>query len=99
MKDLGFGQGYRLAHYEADKVAADLVCLPDSLVGAAYYRPTREGNEGRFKERLEWLRGMRARAQRPAAGGAPAGSATADGTGEERTDPHSQDAVGGANPG
>ena len=99
MKDLGFGLGYRLAHYEADKVAADLVCLPDSLAGAAYYRPTREGNEGRFKERLEWLRGMRARAQRPAAGGAPAGSATADGTGEERTDPHSQDAVGGANPG
>ena len=99
MKDLGFGQGYRLAHYEADKVAADLVCLPDSLAGAAYYRPTREGNEGRFKERLEWLRGMRARAQRPAAGGAPAGGATADGTGEERTDPHSQDAVGGANPG
>ena len=99
MKDLGYGSGYRLAHYEADKVAADMRCLPDSLAGATYYRPTEEGNEGRFKERLAWLRGVRARAQRPAAGGAPAGSVTADGTGEERTEPRSQDASGGANPG
>ena len=99
MKDLGYGSGYRLAHYEADKVAADMRCLPDSLAGATYYRPTEEGNEGRFKERLAWLKRLREQAQRPAAGGAPAGSVTADGTGEERTEPRSQDASGGANPG
>ncbi|RRR25575.1 replication-associated recombination protein A [Schaalia georgiae] len=63
MKDLGFGRGYRLAHYEADKVAADMRCLPDSLVGAEYYRPTEEGNERRFKERLEWLKRLREQAR------------------------------------
>ena len=63
MKDLGYGQGYRLAHYEADKVAADMRCLPDSLAGAEYYRPTEEGNERRFKERLEWLKRLREQAR------------------------------------
>ena len=63
MKDLGYGQGYRLAHYEADKVAADMRCLPDSLAGAEYYRPTEEGNERRFKERLEWLTHLREQAR------------------------------------
>ena len=63
MKDLGYGQGYRLAHYEADKVAADMRCLPDSLAGAEYYRPTEEGNERRFKERLEWLKRLREKAR------------------------------------
>jgi len=65
MKDLGYGQGYRLAHYEADKVAADMRCLPDSLAGAEYYRPTEEGNERRFKERLEWLKRLREQARGP----------------------------------
>ena len=63
MKDLGYGRGYRLAHYEADKVAADMRCLPDSLAGAEYYRPTEEGNERRFKERLEWLTHLREQAR------------------------------------
>ena len=63
MKDLGYGQGYRLAHYEADKVAADMRGLPDSLAGAEYYRPTEEGNERRFKERLEWLKRLREQAR------------------------------------
>ena len=63
MKDLGYGRGYRLAHDEADKVAADMRCLPDSLAGAEYYRPTEEGNERRFKERLEWLKRLREQAR------------------------------------
>lgn len=63
MKDLGYGRGYRLAHYEADKVATDMRCLPDSLAGATYYKPTGEGNEKRFKERLEWLTHLREQAR------------------------------------
>lgn len=61
MKELGYGDGYRLAHYEEDKVAADMQCLPDSLVGAQYYSPTREGHEQRFAERLAQIKALRAR--------------------------------------
>ena len=74
MKDLGYGQGYRLAHHEADKVAADMRCLPGSLAGAEYYRPTEEGNERRFKERLAWLRGLRDRARAAAPRGTSGGA-------------------------
>ncbi len=59
MKELGYGKGYRLAHHEENKVAADMQCLPDSLIGTRYYRPTEEGREKAFKERLEWLRSLR----------------------------------------
>ena len=30
-----------------------MTCLPESLLGHTYYRPTREGLEGRFADRLE----------------------------------------------
>ena len=51
MKDLGYGQGYQYAHDTADKLT-NMQCLPDSLQGRVYYRPTEEGVEGRFKTRL-----------------------------------------------
>ena len=38
-----------------DKLTA-MQCLPDSLVGREYYRPTEEGLEGRFKTRLETIK-------------------------------------------
>ena len=63
MKDLSYGEGYRYAHDEEDKVAAGMQCLPDSLVGTRYYEPTTEGRESAFKERLEWLQGLRRAAQ------------------------------------
>ena len=57
MKEIGYGRGYRLAHYEENKIA-DIQCLPDSLVGTEYYTPTEEGVEARIKARLaavkEW---------------------------------------------
>lgn len=59
MKDLGYGEGYRLAHDEEGKVAVDMQCLPDSLVGTEYYTPTKEGHENRFRERLVRLRALR----------------------------------------
>ena len=59
MKDLGYGSGYQYAHDVEGKVAADMQCLPDSLVGTEYYTPTEEGREGLFKARLEQLRELR----------------------------------------
>ena len=31
-------------------------CLPDALEGKEYYRPTEQGNETRYKERLEQIK-------------------------------------------
>ncbi len=55
MKELGYGDGYVYAHDTEDKVAA-MQCLPDSLLGREYYRPTNQGLEERFRERLEWVK-------------------------------------------
>ena len=56
MKDLGYGKGYRYAHNEEEGVAP-MDCLPPSLKGRAYYRPTERGFEETIKRRLdEWTR-------------------------------------------
>ena len=55
MKELGYGKGYEYAHDYEDKLTT-MQCLPDSLVGREYYRPTEEGVEGRFKARLEQIK-------------------------------------------
>ena len=64
MRDLDYGKGYQYAHDTEEKLT-DMRCLPDSLEGRNYYRPTREGLEARFAERLktikEWKREKRAR--------------------------------------
>ena len=51
MKDLDYGKGYQYAHDTEEKLT-NMQCLPDSLVGKEYYRPTEEGVEGRIKSRL-----------------------------------------------
>ena len=57
MKQLDYGRGYQYAHDTQEKLTA-MTCLPESLRGRTYYRPTREGVEGRFADRLaeinEW---------------------------------------------
>jgi putative ATPase len=58
MKDLGYSEGYRYAHDEEGKVA-DMDCLPDSLQGRRYYRPTQEGREKHLAARLEEVRRIR----------------------------------------
>ncbi len=58
MKDLGYGKGYKFAHDYENKIT-DMQCLPDSLVGRTYYRPTEEGLEVRFKNRLEEIKNLR----------------------------------------
>ena len=59
MKELDYGKGYKYAHDEPDKVAADMDCLPPSLTGRRYYHPTQEGREKQLAQRLEELRKIR----------------------------------------
>ena len=54
MKELGYGDGYIYAHDTEDKLSA-MQCLPDSLEGRRYYKPTTQGQEARVKERLEQI--------------------------------------------
>jgi putative ATPase len=60
MKELGYAQGYKYAHNEEDRVA-DMDCLPDSLKGRTYYRPTNEGREKQLAARMEEIRRIRGR--------------------------------------
>lgn len=62
MKELEYGKGYQYAHDTADKLT-DMQCLPDSLLGREYYRPTEEGVEARFKARLQEIKDWKARAK------------------------------------
>ena len=55
MKDLGYGSGYKYAHDYEEKLT-DMQCLPDSLLGKEYYRPTEEGLEARYTTRLEEIK-------------------------------------------
>ena len=55
MKDIGYGKGYQYAHDYKDKLTT-MQCLPDSLKDRTYYHPTEQGVEGRFKQRLEYIK-------------------------------------------
>ena len=59
MKDLDYGKGYQYAH-DAKEHITNMQCLPDALVGRAYYQPTDQGMESRFRERLEWIKAWKA---------------------------------------
>ena len=58
MKQLDYGKGYRYAHDEEGRVA-DMDCLPDSLKGRSYYKPTQEGREKLLAQRMEEIRKIR----------------------------------------
>ena len=55
MTDIGYGKGYQYAHDYRDKLTT-MQCLPDSLKDKTYYHPTEQGVEGRFKQRLEYIK-------------------------------------------
>ncbi len=55
MKEIGYGKGYRYAHDYEDHLTS-MQCLPDSLVGKEYYRPSQQGTEARFAERLQQIK-------------------------------------------
>jgi putative ATPase len=60
MKNIGYGKGYQYAHDIDDKVA-DMECLPESLAGRNYYRPTDQGFEARLRQRMEEIRKLKAK--------------------------------------
>ena len=55
MRREGYGKGYQYAHDTAEKLT-DMQCLPDSLLDREYYRPTDQGVEARYAERLEQIK-------------------------------------------
>jgi putative ATPase len=60
MKDMGYGDGYRYDHDEADANAAGQQFLPDALIGTEFYAPTPRGLEAKIGEKLAQLRARRA---------------------------------------
>jgi len=52
MKQLDYGRGYQYAHDDPEAVTG-MDCLPPSLAGRTYYRPTDRGFEKELKRRLE----------------------------------------------
>ena len=63
MKELDYGKDYQYAHEQPDAIAA-MDCLPPSLSGTRYYRPSDRGFEKEIKRRLDgWEQIKRARRQ------------------------------------
>ena len=52
MKELNYGKGYQYAHDTKEKLTS-MQCLPESLQGKEYYRPTEQGLEAKYKAKLE----------------------------------------------
>jgi putative ATPase len=64
MANIGYGKGYQYAH-DAEEKVTDMTCLPESLLGRTYYKPTDQGFEARIRQRMEEIR----RIQKKSAGG------------------------------
>lgn len=60
MKNIGYGKGYLYAHEIEEKIA-DMTCLPESLAGKTYYRPTDQGFEARLRQRIEEIRRIKSK--------------------------------------
>ena len=55
MKELNYGKDYKFAHDYEEKITS-MQCLPDSLVGREYYKPTEQGMETKYKTKLEQIK-------------------------------------------
>ena len=55
MQELNYGKGYQYAHNTEEKLT-NMHCLPDSLLGTEYYKPTTQGLEARVKARLDEIK-------------------------------------------
>ncbi len=60
MKELNYGKGYQFAHDSKEKLTT-MECLPPTLMGKSYYHPGTQGNEIRFKQRLEQIKAWKER--------------------------------------
>jgi len=56
MKDLGYGEGYRYAHDEADALAPGQTHFPDTMAPRTYYEPVPRGLEVKLREALARIR-------------------------------------------
>ena len=57
MKELGYGKGYQYAHdAENNLKLTNMQCLPDALKGREYYSPTEQGQEAKYKARLDKIK-------------------------------------------
>lgn len=64
MKEIGFGEGYRHAHDEADGYAAGVNYFPEGMTPPRFYIPSGRGIEAKIKARLLELRGRDAAHQK-----------------------------------
>ena len=55
MAELNYGKGYEYAHDTEEKLTK-MQCMPDSLVGTVYYRPSKEGAEKQTAEKLQKIK-------------------------------------------
>ncbi len=59
MKELDYGRDYQYAHDVEGRVA-DMECLPPSLAGRRYYKPTEEGREKLLAQRMDEIARIKA---------------------------------------
>ncbi len=60
MKELDYGKGYLYAHDFENKIT-NMQCLPDSLKGKEYYKPTEQGFETKYKAKLEQIKEIKSK--------------------------------------
>ena len=70
MKETGYGRGYQYAHDSDDKIT-DMTCLPDSLAGRTYFRPTDQGFEQWLRQRMEEIRRLKSTKKKSATTSGP----------------------------
>ncbi len=58
MKEQGYGKGYKYAHNYKGHIT-DMQCLPDSLLGKEYFKPSDNGLESKYKERLKQIKAFK----------------------------------------
>jgi putative ATPase len=63
MTDLGYGRDYVYAP-DTEAGVAGLDCLPESLHGVRFYRPSKQGMEDELRQRLERFDALRAAVRR-----------------------------------
>ncbi len=60
MGNLGYGKDYQYAH-DAEEKVTDMTCLPESLAGRTYYKPTDQGFEARIRQRMQEIRRIKSK--------------------------------------
>jgi putative ATPase len=62
MGHLGYAKDYQYAH-DAEEKVTDMTCLPESLLGRSYYKPTDQGFEARIRQRMEEIRKIKTKSR------------------------------------